>query len=39
MTKKVLAAILIAAAAGVTVYACVQAKKKARRKNLPVSFI
>lgn len=39
MTKKVLATIFIAAASSVAVYAYVQAKKKARRKNLPVNFV
>lgn len=39
MTKKVLAISLIAAASSVAVYAYMQAKKKAKRKNMPMNFI
>ncbi len=39
MTKKVLAITLIAAASGVAVYAYMQSKKKAKRKNMPINFV
>lgn len=39
MTKKILAITLIAAASSVAVYAYMQAKKKARRKDMPINFI
>ncbi len=39
MTKKVLAATLVAAVASVAVYAYIQKKKKERRRNLPMTFI
>jgi len=39
MTKKVLAITLIAAVSSVAVYAYVQAKKKEKRKNMPMNFI
>jgi len=39
MTKKVLAMTLIAAASSVAVFAYMQAKKKAKRKNMPINFI
>ena len=39
MTKKVLAITLIAAVSSVAVYAYLEAKKKAKRKNMPMNFI
>lgn len=39
MTKKVLAITLVAAASGVAMYAYMQAKKKAKRKDMPINFI
>lgn len=38
-SKKVLAVALIAAVSSVAVYAYVQAKKKEKRKNLPMTFM
>jgi len=38
-TKKVLAVTLVAAVAGVAIYAYVWKKKKERRRNLPLNFI
>jgi hypothetical protein len=39
MTKKVLAVTLVAAIAGVAVYAYAQNRKRKRRRTLPVNFI
>ena len=39
MTKKALALALVAAASGVAVYAYIQTKKGAKRKNMPMNFI
>lgn len=39
MTKKVLAITLVAAISSVAVYAYMQTKKKAKRKDLPMRFM